>query len=211
MSAVAPRLTEAPRIASFATVVAIHVALVALLLLMPSVRERIVAVQPLFVQLLSEPRTTPPEPKVPRPPLMEPPTVSIPVPPIAIAPEIAIDPPAQRGPAISLPVAAPPPKVADAGPAVEPPRFDMSYLNNPAPLYPPVSRRLKEQGRVLLRVLVSAAGSAENVEVRSSSGSDRLDRAAIEAVRHWRFAPAKRGGETIAAWALVPILFQLDT
>ncbi len=87
----------------------------------------------------------------------------------------------------------------------------MSYLNNPAPAYPMVSRRLKEQGRVLLRVLVSASGDAQNVELRTSSGSDRLDRAAIDAVRHWRFAPAKRGGETIAAWALVPILFQLDT
>ena len=46
--------------------------------------------------------------------------------------------------------------------------------------------------------------------MRTSSGYERLDRAAVEAVRHWRFAPARRGTETIAAWALVPILFQLD-
>jgi periplasmic protein TonB len=211
MSAVAPRLTQAPRAGPLATVVAMHVALVALLLLMPAVRERLVSSQPLMVQLQSQARETPPQPRLPKPVLREPLTVTVPVPPIAIAPEITIDMPAQRPPAISVPPVASPPKVADAGPAIEPPRFDMSYLNNPAPTYPPVSRRMKEQGRVLLRVLVSAAGSAENVEVRTSSGSDRLDRAAIDAVRHWRFAPAKRGNETIAAWALVPILFQLDT
>jgi protein TonB len=86
----------------------------------------------------------------------------------------------------------------------------MAYLNNPPPAYPPLSRRLKEQGRVLLRVLVSTAGNAQDVELRTSSGSERLDRAAIEAVRRWRFSPARRGAETIAAWALVPIVFQLD-
>ena len=211
MSAVAPRLTRAPRAASLATVAAIHVAAVALLLLMPSVRERIVTTQPVLVQLQAETRVTPPEPKLPKPALQEPVNVTVPVPPIAIAPEITIDPPAHHSPTISVPVVAAPPKIADAGPAIELPRFDMSYLNNPAPAYPPVSRRLKEEGRVLLRVLVSAAGSAEDVEVRTSSGSDRLDRAAIDAVRRWRFAPARRGNETIAAWALVPILFQLDT
>ena len=210
MLAVAPRLTPAPRAASIATAAAIHVAVIAVLLTMPGVQERIVGAQPLLVELRSEGRVTPPEPKQPpRPALIEPVTVSIPVPPIAIAPEIAITPPVQRGPTISVPVAAA--KVAESTPAIEPPRFDMSYLNNPAPSYPPVSRRLKEQGRVTLRVLVSAAGNAQDVEVRTSSGSDRLDRAAIEAVRHWRFAPARRGAENIAAWALVPILFQLDT
>jgi protein TonB len=98
-----------------------------------------------------------------------------------------------------------------ASAAIEPPRYDMSYLNNPPPAYPNLSRRMKEQGRVILRVLVNASGAAEDVEVRASSGSVRLDRAAIDAVRRWRFAPARRGAETVAAWALVPILFQLDT
>ena len=206
----APRLTQAPRGASLATVATLHVALVALLLMMPPMRERIVAAQALMVQLQAETRITPPELKRATPALQKPVNVTIPVQPIAIAPEVAIDPPAHRASETPVPIASAP-KAADAGPAIEPPRFDVSYLNNPAPAYPPVSRRMKEQGRVLLRVLVSAAGSAENVEVRTSSGSERLDRAAVDAVRQWRFAPARRGGETIAAWALVPILFQLDT
>ncbi|MFZ3322849.1 MAG: TonB family protein [Usitatibacter sp.] len=207
---IAPRLPQAPRAASLATVVTLHVALVAVLLMMPPMRERIVAAQALMVQLQAETRITPPEPNPARPALQKPVNVTIPMPPIAIAPEVTIDPPAHRAPEMPVSIA-PAPKAADAGPAIEPPRFDMSYLNNPAPAYPPVSRRLKEQGRVLLRVLVSAAGSAENVEVRASSGSERLDRAAVDAVRQWRFAPARRGAETLAAWALVPILFQLDT
>ena len=57
---------------------------------------------------------------------------------------------------------------------------------------------------------MSAASDAEDVEVRTSSGSERLDRAAIDAVRRWRFAPARRGVEAIAAYALVPIVFQLN-
>jgi protein TonB len=62
---------------------------------------------------------------------------------------------------------------------------------------------------VLLRVLVSAAGHAQHVEVARSSGSPRLDDAAVEAVRRWRFVPAKRGSEAIAASVHVPIVFSL--
>ena len=208
---VAPRLAPAPRAATFATVALAHAVLAAAILLVPSVRERIVAAQPLLVEYRGEARAEPAPPKeLPGPRMRDPIEIALPVPPIAIAPDVAIQPPASHAPSISLPAAAPI-RIAEATPAIEPPRFDMSYLNNPAPAYPPVSRRLKEQGRVLLRVFVSASGSAEDVEVRASSGSDRLDRAAIDAVRHWRFAPARRGNETIAAWAIVPILFQLDT
>lgn len=103
------------------------------------------------------------------------------------------------------PQAAPPPPP----PLLEPPRFDMAYLNNPAPAYPAYSRRLGEEGRVLLRVLVSAEGSARQVEIKTSSGSRRLDQAALEAVKNWRFIPAKRGDQPIEGWAVVPINFQL--
>jgi protein TonB len=94
--------------------------------------------------------------------------------------------------------------------AVESPRFDLAYLRNPAPAYPSLSRRLHEQGRVMLRVRVAASGDPREVRVESSSGSERLDRAALEAVRHWRFAPARRGGEPIEGEALVPVTFSLD-
>ncbi|RFO98311.1 energy transducer TonB [Rhodoferax lacus] len=89
------------------------------------------------------------------------------------------------------------------------PRFDAAYLDNPAPVYPPLSRRAGEEGRVLLHVLVEASGVAAQVEVRSSSGFERLDRAAMAAVRRWKFVPAKQGAEAVAAWVLVPIVFGL--
>ncbi len=90
-----------------------------------------------------------------------------------------------------------------------PPRFDADYLNNPAPVYPPLSRRMGEEGRVLLRVQVDATGNATALEIRDSSGSQRLDNAAIEAVRRWKFVAAKLGEQNLSAWVLVPINFSL--
>jgi len=94
--------------------------------------------------------------------------------------------------------------------AVVPPRFDAAYLQNPEPGYPLLSKRLGEEGRVILRVLVNPEGLAEQVEVRQSSGHSRLDQAALGTVRRWRFTPARRGAERLAAWVLVPLSFQLD-
>lgn len=92
-----------------------------------------------------------------------------------------------------------------------PSNMGASYLNNPAPAYPELSRRTGEQGQVLLRVLVDINGKPSVVELRASSGSGRLDRAALDAVRHWKFVPATQGGEMIAAWVTVPVVFNLTT
>ncbi|MCA1805390.1 MAG: energy transducer TonB [Xanthomonadaceae bacterium] len=89
-------------------------------------------------------------------------------------------------------------------------RFDAAYLNNPAPAYPRASRRRGEQGRVLLQVQVDARGLPQQVEIHKGSGYARLDAAAREAVQRWRFVPARRGDEAIAASVLVPILFQME-
>lgn len=105
-----------------------------------------------------------------------------------------------------------PPKIA-AAPAAEeevPPTFNADYLHNPKPQYPHASRRMREQGRVVLRVRVSAAGLPEEVLLRDSSGYRRLDQAALEAVRAWRFVPARRGPQQIDAWVLVPLVFSLE-
>ena len=88
-------------------------------------------------------------------------------------------------------------------------RFDAAYLNNPAPAYPMLSRRLREEGEVMLRVLVAADGQPKRIEVRTGSGSERLDRAAEDAVARWRFVPARRGDTAVEAWVLVPIVFKL--
>jgi TonB family protein len=90
---------------------------------------------------------------------------------------------------------------------VSAPRFDADYLDNPAPAYPALSRRMGEHGRVLLRVHVTPEGSPAQIEVRESSGFERLDKAARDTVRRWRFVPAKQGDRGVAAWVLVPISF----
>lgn len=97
---------------------------------------------------------------------------------------------------------------AGTEPALTAARFDADYLHNPAPAYPSQSRRLKEEGTVLLLVRVSDQGTPISVEIRTSSGFERLDEAGLQAVRQWRFVPAKRGSDNVAASVLVPIQFK---
>lgn len=84
-----------------------------------------------------------------------------------------------------------------------------NYLRNPKPGYPNLSRRLGEQGTVLLRVFVTAAGISTEVNLKRSSGYPRLDRAAHDAVRSWKFVPAKREEKAVDVWVVVPIKFSL--
>ncbi|MDO9051389.1 MAG: energy transducer TonB [Methylotenera sp.] len=95
-------------------------------------------------------------------------------------------------------------------PVIEPPSFGAAYLNNPAPAYPMLARKMGEQGKVLLKVLVSQDGKAEVVKVDTSSGHQKLDQAAIEAVKRWSFVPAKRSNQPISAYVLVPVNFTLN-
>lgn len=117
---------------------------------------------------------------------------------------------------------APPPAAAPAQSAatttnstanatVNAPRFDAAYLDNPRPNYPPLSRRLGEEGKVLLKVKVSADGHPATVHLEKTSNFERLDEAARQAVSRWRFVPAKRGDEAIEASVIVPIVFRLDS
>lgn len=98
---------------------------------------------------------------------------------------------------------------AQAAPTPSAPRFDADYLDNPAPNYPPLSKRAGEEGKVMLRVYVEPSGLPRKVEVRTSSGFDRLDQSAVAAVTRWKFVPAKQSGQAVGAWVLVPIVFSL--
>ena len=100
--------------------------------------------------------------------------------------------------------------VAPAVTAAAPAGFNAAYLQNPLPRYPVEARRAGEQGTVMLRVLVSREGRAARVELDQSSGSPQLDAAARETVKAWRFTPARRGGETIESWIVVPVVFRLE-
>lgn len=96
----------------------------------------------------------------------------------------------------------------DAESQTIPPRLDPAYLHNPAPNYPPLSKRNRESGTVLLLVKVDSEGSASAVTLHQSSGYDRLDQAAIQAVSRWRFVPGMRGQTAISATVIVPISFK---
>ena len=89
--------------------------------------------------------------------------------------------------------------------------FDADYLKNPAPAYPAMSRRLGEEGRVVLRVFVSVEGRPQQIEIKTRSGFPRLDQAAEDAVRRWKFVPARRGDTAVAPWVAVPIVFNLHS
>jgi protein TonB len=184
--------------------------------------------QPMLVSLLSSPAPDPEVvPLVPTPPQplvkkQQPIVKNLqPIPkPVAAEPEVKqVVAMAEALPSPVTPVVetkapevaeAPQPKV-EPEPVIEPPRFGAAYLHNPPPDYPSIARRMGEQGRVLLRVLVSTKGDAESVQLESSSGSDRLDRSAIEAVKKWRFIPAKRSNQAISAYVLVPVKFSIES
>lgn len=90
------------------------------------------------------------------------------------------------------------------------PHLNADYLDNPRPNYPTQSRLSGEQGRVLLRVYVNGEGYVEQLMLHKSSGYARLDEAALDSVKQWRFAPAKRGQQAVSAWVVVPVSFSLE-
>jgi protein TonB len=95
-------------------------------------------------------------------------------------------------------------------PALVLPTTDAQGLNNPKPAYPRLSRRLNEQGQVVVRVFVTAEGLAQQGDIKTSSGYDRLDQEALRTVLHWRFVPGQRLGVPEAMWFNVPVNFVLD-
>lgn len=86
---------------------------------------------------------------------------------------------------------------------------DVEYLRQPELRYPKASRRLREQGTVVLRVLVDETGHASRVDVHRSSGFPRLDHAACKAVKDAQFKPYVYDGRAQAALVMVPIEFSL--
>jgi TonB family C-terminal domain len=104
--------------------------------------------------------------------------------------------------------AVPPP--APTSPHVELPSSNADYLQNPKPPYPALSKRLGEQGKVVVRVLIGTDGTAQQAEIRQSSGYERLDQAALGTVLRWHYVPGKRAGVPEAMWFNVPINFVLE-
>jgi protein TonB len=211
-----------PFVVSLAASVALHAA--ALVLLVSVALPRLEPPQPFQVEILppqpvAQAPTAPAAPPSPKPaplqrlkhllsstPIPAAPVERAPEPPVSVArPEVAEE---SRPAAKDAP---PAPRKAEApAPAITPPSLNAAYLRNPPPRYPAASRRNGEQGTVLLKVLISREGEALKVEVDKSSGWPNLDVAALDAVRGWRFVPARRGNETIEMSYIVPVVFRLE-
>jgi protein TonB len=172
--------------------------------------------EPLVVNMMSLPSAPPeaeerpPEPQqvVPQQPqIVAPlPEVTIPspaAPPIVAAPLPPVTEQAQAAPS------APAPAPVRSGPAEAGDLTGNLLVANP-PTYPRESRRLREQGTVVLSVLLSPAGTVDDISVAKSSGYFRLDHAALKAVRHWKWSPFRRGGEQIAVRGQVAIPFVIQ-
>lgn len=232
MSVFSPRLvadtsaTPRQRGAAFLVVTGLHVGALAALTSWMPLDDGATQAIPIHVRLIESPPVSPSPPPLPekktapRPLRHSPPAppqrilaVESPAPTAESASFVVPPSPPAQAPVAAVAAAAPPPPTAVETvslPAFEPPRFSAAYLDNPKPIYPPASRRLGEEGKVILRVHVLPDGRPESVEIKASSGFPRLDEAARAAVEKWRFIPARRGEEAVAAWVVVPIVFSLD-
>lgn len=224
---------RASRRVGAAVAIGLHVAAAVALLSYEPARTALLSAAPIMIDFITPPK--PPEPR-PATPSVEPPkpkqvakVVQPPKPVVQPSKALAAPPsvltvpseapaaivaasPSPPGPTTG---SAPPAEAAQGAPSgsasITAPIFSADYLENPSPAYPPVSRRMREEGRVLLRVHVTPQGTADEVQVRTTSGISRLDDAAVETVRRWKFVPARRGAEAVAAWVLIPISFKLES
>lgn len=211
----AQRMGSPQRSLAWLLIAGLHLGALAALMHLPAESAALPPAQAMMVSFISEPappKAEPPPPEPPPKPLPKLVATPKPTPSVMKAPPLeelpVVDETAvvESPPALPQPAAPAPP----VEPVVVPPNFVAAYLNNPGPAYPYLSKQRREQGTVMLRVLVSAAGRADQVLIDRSSGHNRLDEAAQDVVlKRWRFAPARKGEDPISAWVLVPIQFEL--
>lgn len=89
-------------------------------------------------------------------------------------------------------------------------KISASYLKNPAPKYPNKARILKQEGTVILDVLIDKDGKLKEVSIFKSSQYELLDQAALQTVKNWEFVPAKYGDKNIESNVKIPIKFKID-
>lgn len=160
------------------------------------------------------PPAPPPEPKrqvnKSPPPTPRPQAIREPRPtPAPNAPTGSVEPPPPPAPITApAPPAAPP--ATPAPPSLELPSSNADYLQNPKPVYPVISKRLGEQGKTVVRVLIGVDGLPNQASIRTSSGYERLDEAARAAVMSWRYVPGKRNGVAEPMEFNVPINWVLN-
>lgn len=199
---------------SLLLVIGLHAAVLAAVVMASSESKPVEIIRPTIQGvLIAQPQVTPPPPEPP-PPLPPPPEKKPEPKPTPKPPPKA--PPSER--AVKAPEPEPAPVVQEpveskpAEPApqpVIPPRAEAGQLSNPAPVYPNLSRRLREEGVVVLEILIKADGTVGEIKIKSSSGYKRLDDTALKAVQQWRYQPATQGGNKIDFWYEQPVEFDL--
>lgn len=166
----------------------------------PTIQGLIIASEPVVQPVVKPPEPPPPEPKPQPQPKM-------PIPKAAPS-ERAVH--QEDTPAPTQPAPEPQKQTESTQAPVTPPSADASQLNNPAPTYPAASRKLREEGIVLLDILVKADGTLGEMRLKKSSGYSRLDESAMRTVKNWHFLPATRAGEPVDFWYELPIEFSLN-
>lgn len=149
-----------------------------------------------------------PKPPEPRPLPKQPPRQLVAQAPV-LSPSEPVAPPLPEVPVVESAPAAPAMPLP-AGPVALGGELSVVCPERRAPAYPPMSRRLGENGKVVLRVTLNAHGRVAKATVNQSSGFNRLDEAALAAVREWRCTPAQRNGQAVEATALQPFNFVLE-
>lgn len=184
----------------FIVVAGLHVLIVYGLMVATGVVTQPAFVTPIEAVFIPD-ATTEPEPEMKiKPEIEQPVAVDEPVPEIQF--EEAVTPPSD----VPVPASA----TAISGSQQQgAPAQDLKTANRIDPIYPPASRRAGEEGTVRLKVLVDTSGRASNVSVTQTSGFPRLDQAAVEAVRKWRFVAATDGTNKIQAYTQVAVTFKL--
>ena len=194
------------RLCVAAAIAAVHVAGVYVAFNFAPRLQPAVAQVPLVVTFVSQPEPKPERP-LPRVSVVTPqPLMQVPDLPQIDIPNDA--PPAPR--AITIPLQAPPPAAQSEDRSTPKLVSTVEYVREPSPRYPPQSRRLREQGLVVLRVVIDEWGAASSIEIETSSGHARLDDAARDAVLRAAFRPYVEDGEPRRALVLIPIEFALN-
>lgn len=201
-------------------VLAAHLAAGWALMQIDAVRAAVLEAAPMMVDLITPPpppAAAPPPPpprqlKLPPPP--PPLIVAAPSPAPAVVAFEAPPPPPEPPPvAVQAPAAPAPPAPPVITRAAEPKTVSASavgYLAQPPLTYPSFSRRARETGTTTLRVLIDERGLPRQVLVDKSSGSGRLDDAAITAMKQARFKPYTENGTALMVWVMAPIEFVLE-
>jgi protein TonB len=184
-------------------VIGAHVLLLFLLIYNNVVGPTVSMPAPIMVSLIQSPEPAPPV-EIPKPK-----QVKLPDPPkkILVAESTRPSPVNTVAPPPEPPAPAPP--KADTDQAIVLPDVNAAYRNNPAPPYPPLSKRSGEEGRVFLRVVINTNGLVDAISIDRSSGFPRLDNAALEAVRRWTFTPGRQGSRLLVTTVTVPVSFKL--